>query len=154
MAIEGQQSLLRGGYHQLRFLAVGQQGRSKGYERRRWQFPAGSKLPGGGATKIVFQKAARPGYIKVLLKARSLEKNGGRANHRKARSIGRDERVSFNSNLPFRLDLFCGKSQRPLSAPSCKTNQQGNQCRAACQNHANQQFPGLAHWFPQNTSLA
>src|SRR6266478_374606 len=80
VAVEGQQSFLRCGYHELRFLAVCQQCRSKSYERRRWQVPARNELPGGSTTKVVFQKAARPAYIKMVLKTRRLQKDGGRAN--------------------------------------------------------------------------
>src|SRR6266436_8841339 len=65
LAIESQQTILRGGYHELRFPAVRQQSRSKSDERRRWQVPAGDELPGGIAIKIVFQKAARPADIEV-----------------------------------------------------------------------------------------
>src|SRR5258707_11380186 len=80
VAVEGQQSFLSCGYHELRFLAVCQQCRSKSYEGRRWQVPARNELPGGSTSKVVFQKAARPAYIKVVLKTRRLQKDGGRAN--------------------------------------------------------------------------
>jgi hypothetical protein len=80
LAIESQQTILRGGYHELRFPAVRQQGRRKSDERRRWQIPAGDKLPGGGTPKIVFQKSTWPTYIEVILKARCLQEDRGRAN--------------------------------------------------------------------------
>src|SRR6266849_5928028 len=74
VAVEGQQSFLSCGYHELRFLAVCQQCRSKSNDRRWWQVTPRDELPRGSAAEIVFQKAARPAYIKVVLKTRRLEK--------------------------------------------------------------------------------
>src|SRR5438445_13468519 len=106
MPVKDQQSLLCGGYHELQFPAVRQQSRSKSYERRRWQVPARDELPGGGTAKIVFQEAARPTYIKMILKARRLQEDCGRANYLKAGSRRSGEWPSFDSNLSFRLNLF------------------------------------------------
>src|SRR5713226_6787331 len=68
MPIKGQQSILRGGDHELRFPAVRQQSRSKSDERRRWQVSAGDELPGGSATKMEFQKATRSSHVEMILK--------------------------------------------------------------------------------------
>ena len=74
-------------------------------------------MPGGSAAKVVFQKPARPTYVKMILKARRLQEDCRRANYLKAGSRRSGERPSFDANLSFRLDLFRGKPQRPLSAP-------------------------------------
>src|SRR5260370_35398691 len=86
MAIKGQQSFLRRGYHEFLFLAVRQQGRSESYDRRWGQVPAGDELPGGNTIKIEFQEAARPAYIKVVLKKSVLTKDSRLANQLKVGS--------------------------------------------------------------------
>src|SRR6267154_1176489 len=88
-AIEGQQSFLRRCYDEFLFLAVRQQRWSKSYDRRRGQVPAGDELPGGDTIKIVFKEAARPAYIKVVLKKSRLAEDCGRADKLEADSYGR-----------------------------------------------------------------
>ena len=151
-AIKGQQSFLRGGYHKFRFPAVRQQNLGKSDEWRRWQVPARDKLPGRSATKIVLPEAARPAYIKVVLKARCLLENRRGADYLEAASRWRSQRMRFESNLSFRVNLFRGELQSALGPPSCKPNQQQNEYPRARDNRSNQQFPCLPHWFPQNTS--
>src|SRR5216683_6717422 len=149
MTIESQQSFLRGGYYELLFLAVRQQGRSKSHDRRRWQVPAGDVLPGGDTIKIVFQKAAWPAYIKMGSIKSGLTKDCRRADELKAGSYGRKEWSSVEATLPFRLNFFRGKPQGPLGAPTRETNHQGNQCRGACHTRASQPFPRLLHGYPR-----
>src|SRR6266478_7048094 len=129
LAIESQQTILRGGYHELRFPAVRQQSRSKSDERRRWQVPAGDELPGGIAIKIVFQKAARPADIEVTLKARRLQEDCGIANKLKAGSQRRSKGMRFEPNLSLRVNLLGGKPKRSLGPPAAETNHQRNQYR-------------------------
>src|ERR1700704_4566635 len=122
LAIESQQTILRGGYQQLRFPAVRQQCRSKSDQRRGWQIPAGHKLPGRGTSKIVFQKSTWPTHIEMILKAGCLQEDRGRADGFKADSRGRSKWVRFEANLPFRLNLFRREPQRSLGAPASKSN--------------------------------
>src|SRR5260370_37103315 len=100
MAIKGQQSFLRGGYYELLFLAVRQQGRSESYDRRWGQVPAGDELPGGNTIEIVFQEAARPAYIKVVLKKSGPTDDCVRDNQLKARSPRSSEWGSVDSSFP------------------------------------------------------
>src|SRR5258708_2386113 len=105
MTIKGQQSFLRRGYHEFLFLAVRQQGRSESYDRRWGQVPAGDELPGGNTIKIVFQEAARPAYIKVVLKKSGLTKDCGRANQLKAGSHRRMEWGSVEGGFPLCMNF-------------------------------------------------
>src|SRR6266478_4224126 len=148
MAIEGQQSFLRGGYYEFLFLAVRQQGRSESYDRRRWQVPAGDELPGGDTIKIVFQKAARPANIKVVLKKSGLTKDYRRADQLKAGSHRRSEWSNVEADFLFCLNFLRGKPQCPLGAPARETNHQDYQGRGAYHTRASQPFPRLLHGYP------
>src|SRR5258708_18364857 len=148
-AIEGQQSFWRRGYDEFLFLAVRQQGRSKSRDRRRRQVPAGDELSGEDTIKIVFQKAARPAYIKVVLKKSGLTKDCRRADQLKAGSHRRSEWSNVETDFLFCLNFLRGKPQCPLGAPTRETNHQDYQSRDACHTRESQPFPRLLHGYPR-----
>src|SRR5260370_5144224 len=149
MAIKGQQSFLRGGYYELLFLAVRQQGRSESYDRRWGQVPAGDELPGRDTIKIVFQKAARPANIKVVLKKSRLAKDRGRADQLKAGSHRRSEWSNVEADFLFCLHFLRAKPPCPLGAPARETNHQHYHGRGACHTRESQPFPRLLHGYPR-----